>query len=83
MEDIYATVGAEVIIGFHNSTRYTGSQSKYAGFKARIYSVYKESNKSLWCLVDADEGDYWWPVCDMILASDTGLLTEDKERFIE
>lgn len=84
MEDIYATVGTEVIVGFHNSTGYTGSMSKYAGFKARIHSVIRnEYNKLLWCLVDADEGDYWWPVCDMILASDTDLLTEEKERFLE
>lgn len=84
MEDVYATVGAEVIIGFHNSDRYTGRMSRYVGFKTRIRNMYRSlyGKKLLWCKVDADRCDEWWPVCDMILASDIDLLTpEQKDRI--
>ena len=84
MEDIYATVGAEVIIGFHNSTRYTGVMSKYVGFKTRIRSVYRTLyGRKLWCKVDADRRDEWWPVCDMILASDIDLLTPEQKARVK
>lgn len=82
MDESYAEVGAEVVIGFGckcniciedmNRLRYT---------KTIITGVRINIVNEAWCHVSADNNK-WWPAYDMILASDIDLLTPEQRAKI-
>ncbi len=79
MDPVYAEVGAEVVIAFHRQELYTISRPVvYVGRKTVIIRVGDND-----CGVRADGGYYWWPVRDMILASDIDLLTPEQKLKIK
>ena len=84
MDPVYAEVGAEVVIGFHRHSQYA---FRYRGAKTTITYVKRESpGPRAWCKVSLDNGFhgcYWFPVDDMILASDIPLLTPEQRARIK
>ena len=86
MDATYAEVGTEVVIGFGDwcpdYNRYP-SMRALLGTQTVIIEVDLEfSVECPWCRVKADGGKWWWPVCDMILASDIDLLAPEQKSRI-
>ena len=80
MDTSYAEVGTEIVICFHRPERYVQEVQKYVCKKTVITEVVNEPPAV--CHVKIDGGFYWWPIDDMILASDIDLLTpEQRERI--
>ena len=89
MDSSYAEVGTEVVIGFGSSFySYGYHMERYLRRKTTIVEVgefrvgSRPANACCWCLVKADGMDHWWPVQDMILASDVELLTPAQAERI-
>ena len=80
MDPVYAEVGAEVVVGFHRQELYTTARPAYVGRKTTITRKHRYANA---CEVDADEGYNFWPIQDMILASDIPLLTSEQRARIK
>ena len=79
MDATYAEVGAEVVICFHRSERYPQYTQRYVCKKTFITMA---SPRGVVCKVQIDNGYYWWPIQDMILASDIDLLTPEQRARI-
>jgi len=81
MDPTYAEVGTEVVVGFTQNHYYSCFVRDSLPIKTTITQVHAEGG---WCRVKADGSKYWWPVDDMILASDISLLLpEQKSRINE
>lgn len=82
MDSSYAEVGTEVVIGFGDwcpDYDNIGPMRDLLGTKTTITRVRSfNAVRNPWCHVAADDGRWWWPVCDMILASDIDLLTPEQ-----
>ena len=85
MEDVYAEIGTEVILGRHTRTgtcctNWYSQQELYVGRKARITRICGcDCIRALCCKVDVDDGVFPWRVENMILASDIPLLTSEQK----
>jgi hypothetical protein len=79
MDISYAEVGTEVVIAFHRQEQYHSVQ-RYIGRKTFITKVDIFSKT---CKTNIDGEFYWWPVRDMILASDIDLLTPEQKLKIK
>lgn len=81
MESIYAQVGVRVIIlkgaNSNETTGWSMYMDKYIGKEARI-SFINSLDDGDWCLLDIDgvATDWWFPIRDLILASDRELLRD-------
>ena len=80
MDATYAEVGAEVVICFHRSERYPQYTQRYVCKKTFITMA--SPTTGVVCKVQIDNGYYWWPIQDMILASDIDLLTPEQKSRI-
>ncbi len=86
MDDTYAEVGVEVILGEHvprsRGANWNPGQELYVGRKTKITRVCgTDYSGCLCCYVECDFGHNDWRVENMILASDVPLLTpEDRVR---
>ena len=89
MDDTYAEVGTEVILGAHKTypwhrihSSYENTQNnwnpemrEFVGKKAKITAIeHYDSSGCLCCRVDVDHGRWVWRVQNMILASEEVLL---------
>ncbi len=84
MEDVYAKLGTEVILGRHTRNGRYGleweyAMERYVGRKTRITNSRTFSDKMVLCRVECDNGRFLWRAEDMILASDVPLLTEAEK----
>lgn len=72
MDRIYAEVGTEVILRGHSEDPDLGN--RYMNKKVYIYELDHVDHR--WCLVQFyDKAErWWWPIHDMILATDEPLL---------
>lgn len=84
MDSTYAEVGVRVIIlkgpDRNERTGWSMYMDKYIGQEASIIDIEGETGE---CLLDVDDGEWWWPIQDLILASDRELLRDTsvlKER---
>ena len=90
MDDTYAEVGTEIVIGFgtRRGTRYTylPAVRSYLCTRGLITETQRSSNGEgniiTWARVDRSN-TLWWPVCDMILASHIDLLSPDQRKRIK
>lgn len=73
MEEKYAIVGAEVILGEHDwRDNWCSAMDQYIGVKTKIISIYgRDRSKCLCCYVDCDGGRYIWRVTNMIRVEPT------------
>ena len=88
MDESYAEVGTEVILGKHVMRRrgknWTEAMDVYVGVKVKItglsrgFSEHRDLSGCLCCKVDLDHGEHDWRVESMILASDVPLLTPEQ-----
>lgn len=85
MDDTYAEVGTEVILGKHTRVgncclAWAEGKECYVGRKTRITMVVgKDCIGALCCRVQCDYGKYRWRVENMILASDVPLLIPEQK----
>ena len=79
MDASYAEVGTEVVIAFHRSELYRYYGQRYVCRKATITRKHATVDS---CQVDADPDGSWWPIEDMILASDIDLLMPEQRARI-
>lgn len=85
MEQTYAEVGTEVVIGFRgkcNDYRFIEDMGRLRYTKTIITEVRINTSNEAWCHVLADNTRWWWPAYDMILASDIDLLTPEQKAKI-
>ncbi len=82
MDETYAEIGTEVILGRHTQdNRYVGlewdpNMERFVGRKTTI-TAFKRGRVPA-CYVACDGGDFYWRIQDMILASDVPLLTPEE-----
>jgi len=79
MDTSYAEVGAEVVIGLNylSDAQSVAAARKYFGKKTVIIGVAGDC-----CQVQIDGGHYFWPIQDMILASDIDLLQPEQKAWV-
>lgn len=70
MDQTYAEVGAEVILG--KGRGWVPGMERFTGKKATITGFWGSENRH--CIVDLDNGAYVWCVQAMYLATDEPLL---------
>ena len=85
MDESYAEVGAEVILGKHTrdpvgcGINWNPYKDKYVGKKTVITKVRsRDLSGCLVCSVQCDNESWAWRVENMILASDVPLLTQEQ-----
>ena len=92
MDSSYAEVGTEVVISFGNKYRYESHAQPYLCKRGLIIGTKQFTMGSrkiiTWARVKTSYGsewsnNLWWPVDDMILASDIDLLNPDQRERIK
>jgi hypothetical protein len=90
MDESYAEVGTEVILGKHKRrTIHNGHawcpdcMDGFVGKKAKITRVTRDSGGILICFVSRGPENHTWRVEDMILASDVPLLTPKQKQELK
>jgi hypothetical protein len=84
MDESYAEVGTEVILGKHvhkfGGQNWIEAKEAYVGMRTTITRVrgLRDFAGCLCCSVVCDGGEYSWRVESMILASDVPLLTPQQ-----
>ena len=84
MDATYTAVGTEVVIGFGARYTYLLEVQRYLCRRGLITEAKQGTNGSgvtAWARVDISD-TLWWPVDDMILASDIDLLTPEQKSRI-
>lgn len=84
MDETYAEIGTEVILGKHVGrscgTEWVQEQNQYVGKKTTITRVRgTDFSGCLCCSVSCDNSRWDWRVESMILASDVPLLTPEQK----
>ena len=85
MDESYAEVGTEVILGKHihipgGGSNWNEEKEAYVGMKTTIIRIKsRDYADCLCCAVACDKGIWSWRVKNMILASDVPLLTIDEK----
>ena len=86
MDDTYAEIGTEVILGKHKRETVCGLRwcndcmNPLIGKKTKITQTYRDDDGLLVCFVMGGVGPHAWRAEDMILASDVPLLTPKQKR---
>ena len=85
MDATYTAVGTEVVIGFGARYTYLPEVRRYLCRRGLITEAKRGTNGegvTAWARVDIS-GTLWWPVDDMILASDIDLLSPEQKARIK